>query len=116
MTVDFNNPPSKVISPSMLAHVVLRTNNFTKMVEYYKNFLGAQATFENDFLSFLTYDDEHHRIAIAHVPGTGPKDRTLSGLDHIAFTFNTLQDLALSYVQRKKLGIEPVWCVNHGML
>jgi catechol-2,3-dioxygenase len=107
---------SKVISPSKLAHVVLRTNsdNFKTMVNFYKIFLGGQATYENDFLSFITYDDEHHRIAIAGVPGTGPKTLKTSGLEHIAFTFDTLDDLVKAYTQRKEHNIFPIWSVNHG--
>ncbi|CZR52469.1 related to Biphenyl-2,3-diol 1,2-dioxygenase 2 [Phialocephala subalpina] len=109
-----NKSSDKVISPSKLAHVVLRTGKFTAMVEFYKNFLGAKATYENEFLSFLTYDDEHHRIAIGAVPGTGPKAPNAAGLEHIAFSFNTLEDLALAYQQRKAKGILPIWSVNHG--
>ncbi|KAL1629017.1 hypothetical protein SLS54_001709 [Diplodia seriata] len=35
-------------------------------------------------------------------------------MEHIAFTFATVQDLLTAYTQRKELGIKPVWCVNHG--
>ncbi|KAF2186191.1 hypothetical protein K469DRAFT_706862 [Zopfia rhizophila CBS 207.26] len=84
------------------------------MVSFYKTFLGAEASYENEALSFLRYDDEHHRIAIATVPGTKPKDPSISGLEHIAFTYNTLDDLVTAYKQRRNLGIEPFWCVNHG--
>jgi catechol-2,3-dioxygenase len=105
---------AKVLSPSKMAHVVLRTGQYEKMREFYKAFLGGQASYENDFISFITYDDEHHRIALIAVPGTGPKIRTSAGLEHIAFTYESLADLTLAYQQRKALGIEPVWCVNHG--
>lgn len=104
----------KVLSPNKLAHVVLRTGNFKAMVAFYKAFLGAHASHETDALAFLTYDEEHHRIAIIHVPGTTPKVRSSAGLEHIAFTFSTLGDLLLSYRQRRALGIVPVWSVNHG--
>ncbi|OCL04423.1 Glyoxalase/Bleomycin resistance protein/Dihydroxybiphenyl dioxygenase [Glonium stellatum] len=111
---DFDTPSAKVVSPIRLAHVVLRTNNFKTMVNFYKTFLGAKANYENEFLSFLTYDNEHHRIAIAALPGTGPKTTKTCGLEHIAFTF-TFEDLFLAYRQRKARGIEPSWCVNHGV-
>ena len=103
-----------VRSPSRLAHVVLRTNNFQAMVEYYKIFLGATVIYENDFLAFLSYDEEHHRVAIAAVPGTGPKNKMTCGLEHIAFSFDSLADLLGSYRQRKEIGIEALWPVNHG--
>jgi catechol-2,3-dioxygenase len=114
MVADFDNAGAKVLSPSKLAHVVLRTNNFATMVDFYKKFLGAEVIYENDFLAFLTYDDEHHRLAIAAVPGTVNKNAQSCGLEHIAFTFDTLWDLLLAYRQRKTLGIDPFWPVNHG--
>ncbi|KAF2491271.1 Glyoxalase/Bleomycin resistance protein/Dihydroxybiphenyl dioxygenase [Lophium mytilinum] len=114
VTVDFDAPADQVKSPAILAHVVLRTANFKEMVNFYKTFLGASAAYENDFLSFLTYDEEHHRIALLCVPGTGPKVPTSSGLEHIAFAYEKLEDLALAYRQRKAKGILPVWSVNHG--
>ncbi len=114
MVASLDNPGMKVTSPSRLAHVVLRTNNFDKMRAFYKTFLGAHATYENDFLSFLTYDEEHHRIAILSLPDVGNKVRASSGLEHVAFTFQDLDELATTYLQREKNGILPFWCVNHG--
>lgn len=105
---------SRVIPPKALAHVVLRTGNFKSMVAFYKVFLGARVSLENDQLAFLTYDDEHHRIAICYIPGTSPKIRTSSGLEHIAFSFESLDDLLLAYEQRKARDIVPIWCINHG--
>ncbi|TVY32290.1 Biphenyl-2,3-diol 1,2-dioxygenase [Lachnellula occidentalis] len=110
---NFDGPFAKVKSPTKLAHVVLRTGQFSKMVEYYKTLLGAEATYENDFLSFLTYDEEHHRIAILDLKAK-PADKATAGLEHIAFTFDSVAELLLAYRQRKAKGIEPIWCVNHG--
>lgn len=50
------------------------------MVDFYKTFLGGHASYENDFLSFITYDEEHHRVAIGAAPGTGQKDSKSAGL------------------------------------
>lgn len=111
---EFDRPANTVAKPSTLAHVVLRTANFQPMVQFYLNFLGGTITYGNDFLAFITYDHEHHRIAILNVPGTGPKDPKSSGLEHIAFTFQTVRELLLAYRQRRQKGIEPVWAVNHG--
>lgn len=84
------------------------------MVQFYKDFLGASAVYENDFLSFLTYDEEHHRIAIAGIPDTAPKIVQSCGLEHTAFSFDTMAQLLEAYSQRKALGILPIWSVNHG--
>lgn len=115
MMPDFDNPGDTVIRPATLAHIFLRTNKFEEMVEYYKAFLNAEARFEKGFISFLCFDHEHHRIAISSIPGTGDKVQSSAGLEHVAFGFNTLEDLAMSYRQRKRKGILPMWCVNHGI-
>jgi len=116
MTATFDNPGKTVVRPKMLAHVVLKTRpeSFPGMVQFYKTFLNAEASYENDFLSFLTYDEEHHRVAIGVFPGTGPHVPKSAGLAHFAFTFDNLHDLALAYRQRRENGILPFWCVNHG--
>ncbi|KAK3678478.1 hypothetical protein LTR78_001775 [Recurvomyces mirabilis] len=113
-TTDFDASAGKVTSPAGLAHIVLRTANFASMVDFYTKFLGGTITYGNDFLSFITYDEEHHRIAIISVPGTAPKQPTSSGLEHVSFSFTTMHNLLLAYRQRKQKGIEPVWSVNHG--
>ncbi|KAJ5532321.1 Glyoxalase/Bleomycin resistance protein/Dihydroxybiphenyl dioxygenase [Penicillium frequentans] len=112
--VDFDAPSTNVLSPAKLAHVVLRTANLERMVNFYTTFLGGIVTYGNDVISFITYDDEHHRVAIIGIPSTEPKVPTSCGLEHIAFTFNSLSDLLASYRHRKARNIDPVWCVNHG--
>lgn len=105
---------AEVTSPCKLAHVVFRTAQYTKMFDFYKTFLGARVAFDNGELGLLRYDDEHHRIAIANVPGTSPKEPASAGLWHVAFTFKSLEELLRAYSQRKEHGIFPTWCVNHG--
>ena len=111
---DFDAPSEAVLKPTSLAHVVLRTSNLERSVDFYTKFLGGTVTYGNDMLSFITYDDEHHRIALIGIPETRAKDPSTCGLEHIAFTFSSLSDLLLSYRHRKARGINPVWCVNHG--
>lgn len=116
MAPTLSNPGKAVLSPSHLAHLVLKTSpeNFSKMQSYYQTFLAASVRFSTDGIAFLTYDEEHHRVAIIAVPGTGPRDPKASGLLHFAVTFDSLNDLALAYLQRKENGILPYWAVNHG--
>ncbi|KAF7184975.1 Biphenyl-2,3-diol 1,2-dioxygenase 2 [Pseudocercospora fuligena] len=109
-----NGNSQKVISPSKLAHIVLRTNNFAKMKWYYETFFGGHSVYANEGMAFITYDDEHHRIALLSNPSLGNNTGSTSGLEHIAFTFDSLEDLCTAYKQRKALGITPGWCVNHG--
>ncbi|KAI1501594.1 Glyoxalase/Bleomycin resistance protein/Dihydroxybiphenyl dioxygenase [Biscogniauxia marginata] len=117
MSTDGQNTVSgKVIAPAKLAHVVLRTLNLEPMVAFYEEFLGARKSFENKRAAFLSYDEEHHRLAIIKFPGLKEREKgdVTVGMDHIAFAFNSLDDLVQAYQQRKMRGIIPFWCVNHG--
>ncbi len=105
---------TKTLPPSKLAHVVLKTNFLDRQTQFYCNFLGARVVYDGPFMKLMTYDDEHHRIAVVQLPETTPKDHQSSGLMHIAFTFDSLSDLCKAYRQRKEVGITPGWCVNHG--
>ncbi|MFT5362193.1 MAG: catechol-2,3-dioxygenase [Porticoccaceae bacterium] len=102
------------IAPCKLAHVVLRTSRYTRAIEFYKLLLEAEVMYQNEQITFLTYDEEHHRIAIANVPGLLPMIKAMAGVDHFAFTFECLGDLLHMYQRVKKLGIVPIWCINHG--
>lgn len=105
-----------VLRPAYMAHVVLKTPNFKAMVAFYKAFLGAHASYENEQLAFLTYDEEHHRIALVSMPFLKVADSPLAnaGMDHTAFTYLNLRDYVTAYKQRKARGILPAWSVNHG--
>ena len=111
---DFDHWDGKVLSPSTFAHVVLRTGHLQRLKDFYVKFLGGRVAHQNDWIAFITYDEEHHRIALIQVAGTGPKASTSCGLEHMAYSYPTLSDLLLSYRHRQKVGIPPYWCVNHG--
>jgi catechol-2,3-dioxygenase len=113
-TMAANSSATKVLSPKSMAHIVLKTPDLKAMSNFYKTFLGAHASWENEQMAFLTYDEEHHRIALIEIPGLLEKAQKSAGLDHIAFTYETLDNLLTAYKQRKTLGILPVWCINHG--
>ena len=114
-----NGNTSKLLPPAELCHFVLKTTpaNFKPMVDFYLTFLGAKVTHGNHRITFMTYDHEHHRLAIIQDPNLKPADPPKSnvGLAHTCFGYNNLADLATSYEQKKAHGILPAWCVNHGM-
>ncbi len=106
---------TKVVSPAKLAHVVFQTNRFKDMVAWYEAVLGARVVFSQETICFLTYDDEHHRIAIAAMPDVEDKGQMpQAGVHHVAFTFATMGDLLSNYKRLKKGGIVPIWSINHG--
>lgn len=113
-TPTLSNPGKTVIKPSKLAHLVLRTSDMHRLATFYQTFLSATKNFQNEFMILLSYDDEHHRLGIVQVPALSKKDPQTCGLEHIAFTFDSINDLAMSYLQRKEHGILPFWCINHG--
>ena len=102
------------LAPIKLAHVVRRTSRFAEMVRWYEAVLAAEVVHSDDFLAFLTYDDEHHRIAIAQLPGLEDQPPLAAGTDHIAFAYADLGDLLYTFERLRRVGIEPFWCINHG--
>ena len=114
MTQTNASAKTPIISPIKLAHFVLRSAHYQESVEWWKTFLGAHAQFESNFLTFLAYDDEHHRLAIVNTPNAKANSRDNAGFDHIAFGYATLEDLVTTYRRLKKSEVKPYWCINHG--
>ena len=102
-------------SPIKFAHIVLKTTRYGEMVAWWKSFLQGEARHENEFISFISYDDEHHRIAIAHIPNLEHQTPVRDGVEHFAFTYATLEDLFDQYERMKANGVSPYWTINHGM-
>jgi catechol-2,3-dioxygenase len=100
--------------PAKLAHVVLRTSRFEESIQWYTRVLGARPVHRDSFLCFMTYDDEHHRIALVNTPDAPAPASGAVGLEHVAFTFAALEDLLNQYLRLKDEGIEPYWTINHG--
>ncbi|MGI9646239.1 MAG: VOC family protein [Ilumatobacteraceae bacterium] len=104
-----------VIPPAKLAHLVLRTSRFDEVADWWTTVLGATPRHQNDFITFLTYDDEHHRLAIIKIPDLGDDARRSAGMEHVAFTYDHLDDLLATYGRLAAAGIMPIAPINHGM-
>ena len=102
------------ISPARLAHVVLRSSQFQALVDWYLTVLNAKIAFSDGNLAFLTYDEEHHRIAVLNIPGLQPQTAGVAGVHHYAFTYASLGDLVATYERLDAQGIRPVTSMNHG--
>jgi len=107
-------PHPAVIAPVKLAHLVFRTRRYEAMVQWYSTVLNATTVYSDGMLTFLTYDDEHHRVAFVNLPELADLDPAAAGVDHVAFTYASLPDLLQTYERLRSEGIEPVWCINHG--
>jgi len=112
-------------SPIKLSHIVLQTNRPHELREWYCKVLGAEIVHENEFISFISYDDEHHRVAFLNPGALAPREPgerdsgdfragKEAGLHHMAFTFKSLGELLDTYTRLKDSGIQPYWCINHG--
>lgn len=102
------------IVPTKFAHVVIRTNHFPETLAWYRTVFHARTSYENPVLAFLTYDEEHHRIAVLNTANLSQPDQAYTGIDHVAFTYGSLGDLLATYERLSGAGIRPFWCINHG--
>ena len=105
---------SEIIKPAKLAHIVVKTKKYREVVEWYQTVLGMEITHASPAATFLYFDDEHHRMAVLNLPGLLPNWRGSAGVDHVAFTYDSVDSLLHNYERLKSLGIVPVWPVNHG--
>lgn len=103
-----------IVSPSKLAHFVLRTSRYSEILDWYKTVLNAKPAFESEALAFLSYDDEHHRVAILNIPTLQEAPAGIAGVHHVAFTYDSLSVLLENYERLKSLGIAPSYVINHG--
>jgi catechol 2,3-dioxygenase-like lactoylglutathione lyase family enzyme len=99
--------PTEPISPYKLSHVALRTTHLDEAIHHYELLLNARLVFDQrPGGAALSYDEEHHRLALAAVPGAAPADHdtvehirvadandtvglalsVAPGLEHLAFT------------------------------
>lgn len=108
------------VPPQKFVHVVYRTRRFAEMVAWYETVFDAKVQYQDPVLAFLTYDDEHHRFAFANLAvispdASEPAPRSLVGVDHVAYTYGSVNQLFENYAWLRARGIKPYWCVHHGV-
>lgn len=111
-----------LVSPARFVHIVYRTRRFDQMIDWYQLVFNARIQHRNPALAFLTYDDEHHRFAFVNLDvlmpraaGAGTERQGLIGMDHVAYTHESLESLFGNYSALKARGILPYWCIHHGV-
>ena len=62
----------------------------------------------------MSFDEEHHRLGFIAVPDLGKQTAERAGVEHIGFSFGTLDELLEAYVELRDRGIVPMNCTNHG--
>ena len=98
-------------------HFNLKTTRLDEMIDFYAVLVGAEVNFRDDVGAWLSNDKANHRIALLAFPGFSddPEKETHTGLHHSAFEYKGFEDLNASYLRLKLAGIEPSFCIDHGM-
>jgi catechol 2,3-dioxygenase-like lactoylglutathione lyase family enzyme len=106
-----------VVRPAELAHIVFLTNRIDAMRQWWRAVLGGAAMMTGKEMEFITFDDEHHRVAIFQRDRLKEKTEAVdtAGLHHVAFTYGSLADLVATYRRLKAQGIAPVRTIHHGI-
>jgi catechol-2,3-dioxygenase len=108
-----DNNADMSVKPAYISHYGIRAKRYKEMVEWYKTVFGARVQHENDFLVFMTFDEEHHRMVIFQDPATVERPPTAAGVDHIGYGISSFGDLVKNYERLKAAGIKPFAQRNH---
>jgi len=113
-----------IIHPK-LQHYALGTANLDAMIDWYRKVLGMTINYRSTMpagapfsaTAFVSNDEVHHRLVFFEMPGLGSdSDKARhSRVQHVAYEYETLDDLLGTYVRLKGLGILPVMAVDEGM-
>ena len=105
-----------MIKPT-LHHVNLKTTRMQEMIDWYGVVVGTTVNLQSNNIAFISNDRTHHRIALLAVPGlrNDPEKIVHTGIHHTAFEYDSFDDLMSSFARLKQSGIEPEYCLNHGM-
>ena len=109
------------LPPDLLAHFVVKTARAKEMIDWYGAVFGAWVVHDGRQVVFLSWDAESHRLALVKLPRfvryvfpLSRIRRKTYGIDHLAFTYHSLERLLRNYERLKHAGIRPVWAINHG--
>ena len=98
------------------AHVVYQTAQPGPMRDWYCAVLDGHVVYEDETLTFITYDDEHHRVALLHPPiPMVARTEATAAAHHTAYTFASLDDLLARYEKLRGAGLRPAVCISHGV-
>ena len=100
-----------------LHHVTFKTRRLNEMIAWYGLVIGAQVQFKDQVAAWTTNDAANHRIAFLAVPGIedDPQKIAHSGMHHTAFEYDSVNDLMSSFDRLRKSGVEPAFCLDHGL-
>jgi len=117
--------PAKRASPQktgmkipVFHHALLKTPRMQEMIDWYADVVGIEPVFQAEGVAFLSNDGANHRISLAGGPHfrENPDFRSSAGLHHLAFEYDSVDDLLDSWQRlRDEFGYEPHVAIHHGM-
>lgn len=107
---------SHVIHPKF-HHLNLKTTRLQEMIDFYSVLVGAEVLHQDGVGAWLSNDEANHRIALLSFPNfeDDPDKESHTGIHHSAFEYGSFDQLNSSYLRLKEAGIEPSFCLDHGM-
>ncbi|CAN3131182.1 VOC family protein [Mycobacterium sp. smrl_JER01] len=99
-----------------LTHVVFQTGQPAEMRDWYCKVLDGHVVYQDNSLCFITFDDEHHRVALL-TPDVAMvrKLPNTACAHHTAYTFENIDDLLDRYIMLRDQGVLPAVCIAHGV-
>ncbi len=109
-------PPELHAAKPKFAHVVFQTGQPDQMRDWYCAVLDGHVVYQDAALCFITFDDEHHRVALL-TPPTPLERKSLATActHHVAYTFARLDDLLDRYVLLRDKDVRPAVSIAHGV-
>jgi catechol 2,3-dioxygenase len=108
----------KPIKRPVFHHALLKTARMQEMIDWYAAAVGIEANFQAPGIAFLSNDGANHRISMVGNPQfrENPDFRRAVGLHHLAFEYDTVDDLLDTWERlHDEFGYEPHVAVHHGM-
>jgi catechol 2,3-dioxygenase len=120
---------TETIGRPKLHHYGLITAKLDVMIDWYGKVLGMAVNHRSEVpeaarnrapfsgMAFISNDEVNHRIVFFERPGgaADPDQRRQGPLQHVAFAYETFDDLLSAYDRLKGLSIVPLWAADHGV-
>ena len=87
------------------------------MIDWYGTVVGMEVVHEFAGGAFLTNDAACHRLALLTSPAISKDEDKLrhAGIHHIAFEYDSVDELIATYKRLRSKGIGPHCALDHGM-
>jgi catechol 2,3-dioxygenase len=108
----------KKVKNPVFHHALLKTARMPDLIDWYAKVVGIEPVFVAPGIAFLSNDGANHRISMVGNPEflSNPNFRKSVGMHHLAFEFDTVDDLLDTWQRlNDDYGYKPHVAVHHGM-